>query len=48
MASQMKLCESPDFKDAIAAADQCKILCYGTYPTWEEIERSFSSIRNQL
>lgn len=27
---------------------QCKNLCYGNYPRWEEIEACFSELRNQL
>ena len=27
---------------------QCQNLCYGNYPTWEEVEACFSELRNQL
>ena len=39
-----------DLRKAISKAytDQCQILCYGSYPSWEEVEECFLSIRNKL
>lgn len=39
-----------DLRKAISKAytDQCQILCYGSYPSWEEVEKCFSSIRSKL
>lgn len=39
-----------DLRKAISKAytDQCQILCYGSYPSWEEVEECFSSIRSKL
>jgi hypothetical protein len=36
---------------AAIAADfdaQCRILCFGPYPTWEEVEARFAGIRSLL
>jgi hypothetical protein len=27
---------------------QCKLLCYGPYPSWEEIQAKFKEIRDLL
>nr|WP_255512976.1 MULTISPECIES: nucleotidyl transferase AbiEii/AbiGii toxin family protein [unclassified Tychonema] len=39
-----------DLRKAISKAytEQCQILCYGSYPSWEEVEECFSSIRSKL
>jgi predicted nucleotidyltransferase component of viral defense system len=49
-ANSLAIFPTGDLRQTVSKAytDQCKILCYGTYPTWEEIERCFSSIRNHL
>jgi hypothetical protein len=28
--------------------DQCRLLCFGSYPGWEEVEQCFDSLRDQL
>ena len=28
--------------------EQCKLLCYGPYPSWEEIQAKFNEIRDLL
>lgn len=39
-----------DLRKAISKAytDQCKILCYGSYPSWEKVEEYFLSIRSSF
>ena len=39
-----------ELRQAIAKEyqQQCQSLCYGNYPTWEEIEAGFSEIRDRL
>jgi predicted nucleotidyltransferase component of viral defense system len=39
-----------DLRKAISKAytNQCKILCYGSHPSWEDVEECFSSIRSKL
>jgi predicted nucleotidyltransferase component of viral defense system len=33
---------------SIAYIKHCQVLCYGKYPSWEEVEECFISIRNKL
>jgi len=49
-ANSAALFPTGDLRKAISKAytEQCKILCYGSYPSWEEVEECFSSIRSKL
>ena len=49
-ANSLALFPNGDLRKAISKAytEQCKSLCYGSYPLWEEVEECFSSIRNHL
>jgi len=39
-----------DLRKTISKAytEQCKLLCYGNYPSWDEVEQCFLSIRDKL
>ena len=49
-ANSAALFPTGDLLKAISKAytEQCQILCYGSYPSWQEVEEYFSSIRSKL